>query len=73
MTLNEMIKLCRLRSMMTIAEAADDSGYSRSALYKIEEGRRKVPLAYIAYWNRKGLISFQDILKYENTNKGVKS
>lgn len=73
MTLNEKVKLCRLMSMMTVAEAADDSGYSRSALYKIEEGLRKVPLGYIAYWNRKGLISFHDIGKYENTNKGVKS
>ena len=73
MTLNEMIKLCRLRSMLTIAEAAVDSGYSRSAIYKIEEGRRKVPLSYIAYWVQKGLFDINDITKYENTNKGVKS
>lgn len=73
MTLNEMIKLCRLRSMLTIAEAAVDSGYSRSAIYKIEEGRRKVPLSYIAYWVQKGLFDINDVTKYENTNKGVKS
>ena len=73
MTLNEKIKLCRLRSMTTIAEAAVDSGYSRSAIYKIEEGRRKVPLSYIAYWVNKGLFDINDVSKYENTNKGVKS
>lgn len=73
MTLNEMIKLCRLRSMLTVAEAAADSGYSRSAIYKIEEGLRKVPLSYIAYWVQKGLFDINDINKYENTNKGVKS
>ena len=73
MTLNEKIKLCRLRSMKTIAEAAVDSGYSRSAIYKIEEGRRKVPLSYIAYWVNKGLFDINDVSKYENTNKGVKS
>ena len=59
--------------MRTIAEAAVDSGYSRSAIYKIEEGRRKVPLSYIAYWVQKGLFDINDVAKYENTNKGVKS
>ena len=73
MTLNEMVKLCRLRSMLTIAEAAVDSGYSRSAIYKIEEGQRKVPLSYIAYWVGRGLFDINDVTKYENTNKGVKS
>ena len=68
-----MIKLCRLRSMLTVAEAAADSGYSRSAIYKIEEGLRKVPLSYIAYWVQKGLFDINDVTKYENTNKGVKS
>lgn len=59
--------------MQTIAEAAVDSGYSRSAIYKIEEGRRKVPLSYIVYWVNKGLFDIEDVSKYENTNKGVKS
>ena len=72
MTLNEMIKLCRLKTMKTVAETAADSGYSRSAIYKIEEGRRKVPLSYIGYWVNKGLFDINDICKYENTNKGVK-
>ena len=73
MTLNEKINLCRLLSMQTIAEAAVNSGYSRSAIYKIEEGRRKVPLSYIAYWVNKGLFDINDVSKYENTKKGVKS
>ena len=59
--------------MQTIAEAAVDSGYSRSAIYKIEEGRRKVPLSYMTYWVQKGLFDINDVTKYENTNKGVKS
>ena len=68
-----MIKLCRIRSMQNIAEYVVDSGYSRSAIYKIEEGRRKVPLSYLAYWVDRGLFDINDVTKYENTNKGVKS
>ena len=61
MTLNEKIKELRKEEGLTIAQIAKATGYTKSAISRMETGSRTVSWRYLTYWIDKGRIDFNDI------------
>lgn len=66
MTINEWVKKIRQEAALSIRDVSEQSGFSAAAIYRYEDGSRKVSLGYIQYWIERGYEPEWEMIKNEN-------
>lgn len=66
MTLNQKIRQLREDEGLTIAQVAKATGYTKSAISRMEIGSRTISWKYLTYWIDKGRIDLDDIRNSKN-------
>ena len=54
MTINEWVKKTRQDAGLSIRNVSEESRFTVWAIYRYEDGSRKVPVRYLHYWIEKG-------------------
>lgn len=54
MTINKWVKKIRQDAGLSIRDVSEESHFTVWAIYRYEDGSRKVPIRYLHYWFEKG-------------------
>lgn len=66
MTLNQKIRQLREDEGITLAQVAKATGYTASAISRMETGSRTISWKYLNFWIDSGRINFNDIRNSKN-------
>ena len=66
MTLNQKIRQLREDEGLTLAQVARATGYTVSAISRMETGSRTISWKYLNFWIDNGRINFNDIRNSKN-------